>query len=71
MHVGFFGKIGSMELALILLVVLLVFGPSKLPQIGSAIGKGIRELRNASKDIKEQMEVSLEDESGEETKSES
>ncbi len=62
MHVGFFGKIGAMELALILLAVLLIFGPSKLPEIGSAIGKGIRELKNASKDIKEQMEVNLDDE---------
>lgn len=69
MPVGFFGKIGAMELALILLVVLLVFGPSKLPEIGSAIGKGIRELKNASKDITEQMEVNLDDESGEGTKS--
>lgn len=62
MHVGFIGKIGAMELALILLAVLLIFGPSKLPEIGSAIGKGIRELKNASKDIKEQMEVNLDDE---------
>lgn len=69
MHVGFISKIGSTELLLILVVALLVFGPSKLPQIGSAIGKGIRELKKASRDITEQMEAALEDESGEEKKS--
>ncbi|MGI6365330.1 MAG: twin-arginine translocase TatA/TatE family subunit [Bacillota bacterium] len=69
MHVGFISKIGATELVLILLVALLVFGPSKLPQIGSAIGKGIRELRNAAKDIKDQVDVGLEDESGEGSKS--
>jgi len=69
MHVGFISKLGPTELILILLVALLIFGPSKLPQIGSAIGKGIRELRSASKDIKEQMDVSLDEESTEGTKS--
>lgn len=70
MYVGFLNKIGPTELVLILLAVLLIFGPSKLPQIGSAIGKGIRELKNASRDIKEQVEIDLEDEA-EDTKSQS
>lgn len=69
MYLGFITKIGPLEIGIILLVVLLIFGPAKLPQIGSAIGKGIRELRNASKDIKEQMDVSLDEESSEGTKS--
>lgn len=69
MYLGFITKIGPLEIGVILLVVLLIFGPAKLPQIGSAIGKGIRELRNASKDIKEQMDVSLDEESSEGTKS--
>lgn len=65
---GILGGFGAPELILVLLVVLLIFGPSKLPQIGSAIGKGIRELRNASKDIKEQVD-SLDEDSTEENKS--
>ncbi|NLY31749.1 MAG: twin-arginine translocase TatA/TatE family subunit, partial [Firmicutes bacterium] len=48
------------ELLLILFLVLLIFGPSKLPQIGAAIGKGIRELRKASKDISDNAEESNE-----------
>ncbi len=39
--------IGPMEIGLVLLVVLIVFGAGKLPQVGSAIGKSIREFQKA------------------------
>jgi sec-independent protein translocase protein TatA len=38
-----------MEIALILLIVLIVFGAGKLPQVGGAIGKAIREFRKAQR----------------------
>ncbi len=38
-------RMGSWEIGLILLVILIVFGVGKLPQIGDTIGKGIREFR--------------------------
>ena len=37
---------GWPELVLILIVLLVIFGAGKLPQVGSAIGRGIRELRS-------------------------
>lgn len=40
--------IGIPELILILIVGLVVFGPSKLPEIGRAVGKGLREFKKAS-----------------------
>lgn len=40
--------IGFWELILILLIVLLVFGAAKLPEIGRALGKAIREFKKAS-----------------------
>jgi len=46
-----FSKIGLPELAVIFGVALLIFGPSKLPDIGKAMGKGIREFRNATQEI--------------------
>ncbi|MDW7649898.1 MAG: twin-arginine translocase TatA/TatE family subunit [Bacillota bacterium] len=49
-----FSRIGGIELLLLLVVVLLVFGPKKLPGIGQAIGNGIREFRDASKSVKEE-----------------
>jgi sec-independent protein translocase protein TatA len=40
--------LGAPELILILVIVLVIFGAGKLPQIGGALGKSIREFRNAS-----------------------
>ena len=37
--------IGPMEISLIVILVLIVFGAGKLPQVGGALGKGIREFR--------------------------
>lgn len=41
-------RIGVPELLLILLIVVLVFGVGKLPEVGSALGKAIRGFRDAS-----------------------
>ncbi|MBE6471555.1 MAG: twin-arginine translocase TatA/TatE family subunit [Coriobacteriaceae bacterium] len=38
-------KLGPLELVVILVVVLLLFGPKNLPKLGSAIGKSVRNLR--------------------------
>lgn len=46
---------GPMELILLLVIVLIIFGPGKLPDIGSAVGKGIREFRKASTDLEESV----------------
>ena len=49
------GPIGWQELILILIVVLVIFGPGKLPDVGNAIGKGIREFRKASNELEESV----------------
>jgi TatA/E family protein of Tat protein translocase len=41
------------ELILILIIALIVIGPGKLPEVGSALGKSIREFRKASSDVRE------------------
>ena len=48
-------NVGPFELILILIVVLIIFGPGKLPDIGNAIGRGIREFRKASSDIEDSI----------------
>ena len=40
-----FGSIGVPELIVIFVIALIVFGPSKLPQIGSGLGKAIRDFK--------------------------
>ena len=47
--------IGPMELVLILIVALMVFGPDKLPQIGAKLGRGMREMRKATRAISEEI----------------
>ncbi len=46
-------RLGWPEILLILLIVLIVFGAGKLPQVGNAIGKGIREFRKAQHGLDE------------------
>lgn len=42
--------LGMPELILILIIALVVFGPSKLPEMGASVGKALREFRNATKE---------------------
>ncbi len=46
---------GPMELILLLVIILIIFGPGKLPDIGNAVGKGIREFRRASSDLEDSV----------------
>ncbi len=46
------GALQPMHLILIVAIVVIVFGPSKLPELGSSLGKGIREFRKTSEDFK-------------------
>ena len=46
-------NIGPTELIIILVIVIIIFGAGKLPEIGGALGKGIKEFKSASKDIEE------------------
>ena len=46
---------GPLELVIILVIALLVLGPGKLPDVGSALGKSIREFRKASNDLEESI----------------
>ncbi len=46
-------NIGTTELLLILLAVLIIFGAKKIPELAQGVGKGIREFRKASREIEE------------------
>ena len=45
--------LGTTELIIILILVLVIFGAGKLPQVGGALGKGLRNFKDGVKDIDE------------------
>jgi len=62
-----FPTIGATEGIIILVVVLIVFGVGKLPQVGGALGKGLREFRRGKAGLIEEIGEEEEEEEEEET----
>ena len=56
--------LGTQELMIILVLVLVIFGAGKLPQVGSALGKGIRNFKSGMNDVEEAATVTVEQKSG-------
>lgn len=52
----FLPNLGGPEILLILFIVLLLFGGKKLPELARGLGKGIREFKDATKEVKENIE---------------
>jgi sec-independent protein translocase protein TatA len=50
-------NIGPFELLLVLILALLILGPGKLPEVGSAIGKTLREFRRATSEVDEAVKA--------------
>ncbi len=50
------GGIGMPELIVILVIVLIIFGAGKLPEIGSGLGKGIRNFKKATQEVANESE---------------
>ena len=57
------GGLGMGEMIVIFLVVLLLFGAKRLPEIGSSLGKGIREFKGSIKEIEKEVRDDTEDDS--------
>jgi TatA/E family protein of Tat protein translocase len=41
------GNIGPLEIGIVLIIALIVFGPKRLPELGSSLGRGIREFKES------------------------
>ena len=52
-----FGSLGMGEMIVIFLVVLLLFGAKRLPEIGSSLGKGIREFKGSIREIEKEVQA--------------
>lgn len=55
---GIIGNFGPWELGFILIIVLIIFGPGKLPQIGQSVGKAMQNFKKA-RDEEEQKELEI------------
>lgn len=53
--------LGTQELIIILILVLIVFGAGKLPQVGGALGKGLRNFKQGIKDDEDEKKKEIEE----------
>lgn len=58
MHIlfAFLGGLGGWEVLVILLVLLIFFGAKRIPDLAKGLGKGIKEFKDATKDIKDEID---------------
>lgn len=57
----FLGNLGATELTLIFLVVLLLFGGNKVPELMRGLGRGIREFNNAKNSVEDEIRQGMRD----------
>ena len=57
----FLGNLGATELTLIFLVVLLMFGGNKIPELMRGLGKGIREFNSAKNSVEDEIRQGMRD----------
>lgn len=64
-----FGNLGAGEIILIILVILLLFGAKKIPELAQGLGKGMKEFKKAVRDVEDEIKKTDEEIKKEEKKS--
>jgi len=54
---GLIGNIGPWELILVLVIVLVIFGPGKLPKVGESLGKALNSFKKAKEEAEDEDEL--------------
>ena len=62
MSLGIFQSVGIWEVLLLLLVLLLVFGPKRLPEMGRSLGRGMREFKDSISGVESAFDLEQENE---------
>jgi len=57
----FIGGLGGWEVFVILLAILLLFGAKRIPELARGLGRGIREFKDATREISSEIEESVKD----------
>jgi len=60
-HTDLLGMLGTNEIIIILIIVLLMFGGRKIPELMRGLGKGVREFNDAKTNVKKEIEESAND----------
>lgn len=55
------GPLGWSELLIIFFIILIIFGPRKLPEVAEAMGKSIQKFKRASREVKDEIEMDADD----------
>lgn len=58
---AFIGGLGGSEIVVILFAILLLFGAKRIPELARGLGRGIREFKDATNEIKSDLEKSVKD----------
>jgi sec-independent protein translocase protein TatA len=61
------GPLGTTELVIILIIVLIIFGPKKLPDLAEGLGKSIQKFKKAARDVQDETKTAIEDEKKKDT----
>ncbi len=62
MIVALIGPLGWQELIIVFFIILIVFGPRKLPEVAEAFGRSIQKFKRATREAREEIETGLNDE---------
>ncbi len=63
------GPLGWSELLILFFIVLIIFGPRKLPEVAEALGKSIQKFKRASRDVRDQIDTAADDDKDKREKS--
>lgn len=56
------GPLGWSELLIIFFIILIIFGPRKLPEVAEAMGKSIQKFKRASREVQDEIQSGIEEE---------
>ncbi len=63
-----FGNLGAGEILLIVLVILILFGAKKIPDLAQGLGKGMKEFKKAIKDVEDDIKINENEDKKSDTK---
>lgn len=60
-QIGLIGPLGWSELLIIFFIILIIFGPRKLPEVAEAMGRSIQKFKKASREVRDEIDVTTGD----------